>query len=523
MKKLLILSCGTNACFHIVRVLKEKFKKDFFIIGCDINKNWLIPNCNYLDMFYQSPLSTDENYYSFILEICKKEKINFLLPSFDNDQFLFSNDNIDLITLGVKSFAISTSLTFYKDKEKTNKYLESIGIPVPKLFSKNTVDDNKEYFVKPIQGLGSKGIYKEYGSVIKNGVIDISKYLIQELCFEPEFTLECFLYNNKIYSVIRERIASKSGVCTKTRIYQDKELEKYAYILVNKTNLPYIFNMQFMKNQKDEYVCTDLNLRTAGGMSLSYAAGWDEVSALGNIMLEKDEKTIISSVNKVIPEQYIIRHYEDSVTKIVRKKIAFDLDGTLLDSRKRHETVMSDILNNNGKNLNTSDLILFKSDGNNNKDWLISKGVSEDMAAIINEEWISSIENSNYLELDSLYPNINEILIKLSKENDLFLITARKNKENAYKQINSLGIAQYFTGISVVDICKDTPSLKAIELKKFKAETFIGDTELDYKAACLANCDFFATNYGFRNKEYWKKSKVISYDSFNSVLESLKI
>ena len=408
MKKLLLLSCGTNACFHIARVLKEKFKKDFFIVGCDINKNWLIPTYDYLDVFYQSPFSTDENYYSFVLNICKNEKIDFLLPSFDNDQFLFSCDNKDLKELGVKSFAISNSLQFYIDKESTNNYLESIGIPVPKNFTKDSVEDNTEYFVKPIHGVGSNGIRKELGSIIRDKNQDTSKSIIQELCFEPEFTLECFHYNNKIYSVVRERIASKSGVCIKTRIFQDKKLEQYAYILAKNTNLPHIFNMQFMKNRKDEYVCTDLNLRTAGGMSLSYAAGWDEVSALANIMLEKDDKTITSSVNKTISEQYIIRHYEDSVTKVVRKRIAFDLDGTLLDSRKRHEIVMYDVLKKYNIKLNTTDLIPFKSDGHNNKDWLISKGISENKAKLINKEWISRIEDNEYLDNDFLYPNIKD-------------------------------------------------------------------------------------------------------------------
>ena len=508
MKKLLLLSCGTNACFHIAKILKEKFSKDFCIVGCDINKQWLIPTCDYLDNFYQSPFSSDDNYYSFVLDICKKEKIDYLLPSFDNDQFLFSCDNHDLKELSVQSLAISRSLDFYRDKECTNKFLELIGIPVPKRFTKDTVKEETEYFVKPVNGVGSIGIQKTAGDEIRKSTDRYDGYVIQELCFEPEYTLECFLYNNKIYSVVRERIASKSGVCTKTRLFQDKELEKYAYKLAKNAELPHIFNMQFMKNQKDEYVCTDLNLRTAGGMSLSYAAGWDEISALANVMLDKDEKTITSPVDKVIPEQYIIRHYEDSVTKIVKKRIAFDLDGTLLDSRKRHEIVMSDVLKKHGIDLDTSGLVAFKFDGHNNIDWLLSKGISEDNAQKINKEWISLIENAEYLKADFLYPNVRDVLSNLSKENDLFLVTARSNKENAYKQIKQLGIVQYSTGISVVDTCSETASLKAVELKKFHAEYFIGDTESDYKAAQIADCDFYAVGYGFRSESFWRKKDI---------------
>lgn len=77
---------------------------------------------------------------------------------------------------------------------------------------------------------------------------------------------------------------------------------------------------------------------------MSYAAGWDAVSALAHIMLGSDERTITASVDKNIPEQYVVRHYEDCVTKKVRGRIAFDLDGTLLDSRRRHEIVMDEVL-----------------------------------------------------------------------------------------------------------------------------------------------------------------------------------
>ena len=133
----------------------------------------------------------------------------------------------------------------------------------------------------------------------------------------------------------------------------------------------------------------------------------------------------------------------------------------------------------------------------------MSKGVSEDNAKQINTEWVFLIENEKYLKADFLYPNVREILFSLSKENDLFLVTARNNKENAYKQINQLGISQYFTGISVVDTCSNTPILKAEELQKYKTDSFVGDTESDYKAALVAGCDFKAVVYGFRSLNYW--------------------
>ena len=519
MIRLLLLSCGTNACTHIAKILKQKFADSFFVVGCDINKKWLVPSCEYLDDFVQCPYSSEPNYYSFILKICEVKKINWILPSFDADQFLFGSDNHELNKLGVKSTGISQKLSFYKDKILTNEFLHSVGIPVPEIYSLNEIEDGNEYFIKPIHGVGSIGAKKLSGAEIKK-LGDSSSFVIQEVCSEPEYTLECFNSNGKIYSVCRERIASKSGVCTKARVFQNEDLQKYAEKLAFSVNLPHIFNLQFMKNSYGEYVCTDLNLRTAGGMSLSYAAGWDEVSALANIILGKDESTIIQSINKKINEQYVCRRYEETVTKIVKKRIAFDFDGTLLDSRIRHEMVMSDVLKKHGIILDASDLVSFKAEGLNNIAWLLSKGIAKDVAKSINLEWVSLIENEDYLKSDILYPDTLELLDCLSKENGLYLVTARNNKEGALKQINELSIHQYFTKIVIVDSNSESSALKARNLSEIEADVFVGDTESDYEAALTAHCEFKALSGGFRSEAYWGKKGLQSV--YKNAMECLQ-
>lgn len=500
MIRVLLLSCGTNACSHVAKVLKQKFSDYFYIVGCDINKEWLVPTSKYLDDFVQCPVSIDDGYYSFILELCKTKGIDWILPSFDNEHFLFCCDNEDLKLLGVKSFGINSTLEFYRDKQKTNEFFASVGIPVPKKFSIDMIDYQTEYFIKPIHGVGSVGTYKKLGKDIK--ILNSNNdFLIQEICFEPEYTLECFLYNKKIYSVTRERIMSKSGVCTKTRVFKNKTLENYAYKLASMTNLPYIFNMQFMKNMDNQFVCTDLNLRTAGGMSLSFAAGFDEVSAIANIMLGKDEATIIKSVNSPIQEQYVVRSYQDIVTKKIKNKIAFDLDGTLLDSKNRHKMVMLDVLQSYGIDIDVSDLIEYKIHGQNNLSWLASKEIDDKTAEKIHADWIANIEDEKYLLSDILYPHVFDLLKKLSTENDLFLITARHNKALALKQINRLGLSQYLQPI-VVSPQGEVSKLKALELVKHDISIYVGDTELDYKAAMIAKCNFYAVTSGFRSDSF---------------------
>ena len=501
MVKLLLLSCGTNACYHCARTLKEKFQKDFHIVGADINEQYLIPTCNYLDAFYKVPYSSSPNYYETIIEICQKEKIDYILPSFDSDQKLFYPENEDLIKLNVKSFAVSLeTLKIYDDKEKMNSFLNSNGFLTPKIFNQDEIEDNENYFIKPRNGVGSIGAKIETGFNIKK-IENAKDLLIQEICLEPEYTVECFNFNGVIRTITRERIASKAGVCTKTKIFNHIELENIVKDFVNKIDCPHCFNLQFMKNQNGDFVITDVNLRLAGGMSLSAAAGWDEISALAKIMLNKSEDKIFETLPEKIQPQYIVRAYTDIITKIEKPIIAFDFDGTLLDSRKRHQVVLNDILKEYNIGLDTSDLIEFKRNNKNNVDYLISKSINENLAKEIQTKWIDNIEIEEYLELDVLYPETIEILKKYSKDNDLILVTARNNENGLQNQIDKFDLRKYFKEIYVVNSGKNIRESKAEILKKENAIKFFGDTLSDKKSADDAGVEFEHFNEGFHSRE----------------------
>ena len=516
MIKVLILSCGTNAGIHIARVLKEKFSKDFLLTGCDINKPWLVGSAEWLDDFVQCPLSIDENYYDFILKLCKTNKIDWIVPVYDTDQFLFTSNNPDLQKLNVKSFGLPVPLEFYRDKISAADFLCSCGIPVPRNYKLSELLDENEYFIKPVHGSGSIGAGKAFGKEIKR-IPNADEYLIQKLCKEPEYTLECFCYNNTIYSICRERIASKSGVCIKTRIFYNEELNSYAEKLLQKTELPIIFNMQFMQDEDGKFLCTDLNLRAAGGMALSYAAGWDIISSIANIMLGKDESEVLKTIKKEIPEQYVVRHYEETVTKKISKKIAFDFDGTLLDSRERHQIAMKKVLSDNELFLDTSGLVQFKSNGKTNKDWLRANGLSEQLVQKINSEWINIIESEEYLKHDVLYDGVSEYLRTISKDNEIYLITARKNETGLFKQITELGIGAFFSKVIVVSPIDNVIAKKADAISKLQIDCFIGDTESDFKAAQTAGCRFYAVTYGFRSFDFLNKLSTNTVDDIKKI------
>ncbi len=501
MIKILLLSAGTNACYHVAKTLKEFFKNDFYIIGADINNEYLISGCHFLDKFYKVPPSKSPNYYNEILNILDLENADYILPIFDSDNIMFNSDNPDLLKRSVKSLGISSDTAkIYTDKLEMYKVLIQKGFAVPKIFDLEDIKDEEKYFIKPLKGAGSIGAKLSEGKDIKN-MSDVSDILIQEVCEEPEYTVECFNYNGIFRAVTRERIASKAGVCVKTRIFNHSDLEKIAYRFSQEIKCPICYNLQFMRNSDGDFVITDVNLRLAGGMSLSAAAGWDEVCALAKILLNRSENDVFETLPEKIQPQYIVRAYTDIVTKFEKPVVAFDFDGTLLDSRQRHIAVLNDILEKYEISVDTQDLIEFKRMGKNNVDYLVSKNVPEQTAKQIQAQWIENIENDEYLVLDRLYPNAIELLEQYGQENDLILVSARKNVQGLLNQVKNLNIENYFMAIKAVNPCNSAAIRKAEILKEYNSRLMIGDTTSDAKAAELAGTTFLHVDTGFHSKE----------------------
>ena len=75
------------------------------------------------------------------------KNIDWIIPVYDSDQFLFTQDNKDLQELDVKSFGLPLVLDFYKDKQQSSDFLSSCGIPVPEYYSIDELYEETTYFI----------------------------------------------------------------------------------------------------------------------------------------------------------------------------------------------------------------------------------------------------------------------------------------------------------------------------------------------------------------------------------------
>lgn len=208
-------------------------------------------------------------------------------------------------------------------------------------------------------------------------------------------------------------------------------------------------------------------------------------------------------------------------------KIAFlDLDGTLLDSSQRHVILLRKSFEQfNIECGELDDYLLFKSEGNSTKRYLVEvKKIDDRIASEMSSWWVEHIEDEIYLKSDHWYSDSLQF-VQYIKELGYFvcILTARKNKTYVKKMIHNSKIKKYVDFIEVVSPVNATEEKEKF-MGKFILEEglIIGDTEVEYKTAQKLGIDYYILNRGFRSKTYWDNRNVFSSRSLDEIKEMLQ-
>lgn len=207
-------------------------------------------------------------------------------------------------------------------------------------------------------------------------------------------------------------------------------------------------------------------------------------------------------------------------------KIFFDLDGTLIDSSLRHKVLFQRAVEEICGTIEdcvVKEYFEYKRRGYSTYKYTKEKmGLSDIEIQKICTLWQKGIEKEEALRTDSLYEESLYVLKMLKdKKVDIVYVSARNNEKGTMKELSRLGIDVYAQEIFIVGT-KDALSnkIRAIQKTKMQDDIVVGDTEIDYSLAQNLGLRSIILNRGFRNKEYWDRMKVKTYDN---ILEPLLI
>jgi phosphoglycolate phosphatase len=191
------------------------------------------------------------------------------------------------------------------------------------------------------------------------------------------------------------------------------------------------------------------------------------------------------------------------------KHIFLDLDGPLLDGKKRHYYCYRSILERFEFTPIGIDEYWEKKRAVVNRRVLLSMSGADKIYDDFLAAWLMMIETPDMLALDEVQEGAVDCLRSWKEQGlDLTLVTMRKNKRSLEEQLKSTGLRQFMNTVLASDHA-DGGVGKADAVRNLfpsKVNTddalWIGDTEADWEAAKSLGCGVVLLSNGLRNDAY---------------------
>lgn len=152
---------GTTAC------IKNNGERNIRLVGTDMSEDASI--LKMCDAAYQVPRGDDSRYIDVLLDICRKESIDVLLPIMSVELPSLAENRSRFEELGTKvSVSDSKALSIANNKRKLLQFLKQHGLPCAEFYTAHSAEEVKEaaallgypkkrVCVKATEGSGSRG------------------------------------------------------------------------------------------------------------------------------------------------------------------------------------------------------------------------------------------------------------------------------------------------------------------------------------------------------------------------------
>ena len=164
----LLTACGVQFILGLVDCLKSNGERKVRLIGTDMNDDkTLYP---LFDKFYVVPPVKSNEYVNTLLNICRSEKVDILLPFMSAELLALEARKQDFEMVGTKvSVSNGNSIAITNNKLKFYEFLKGKGLPVPKFKKIENADElyescefvgypQRAVCVKATELSGSRGI-----------------------------------------------------------------------------------------------------------------------------------------------------------------------------------------------------------------------------------------------------------------------------------------------------------------------------------------------------------------------------
>lgn len=269
-------AAGAPVAPFVIRALKQI--PDIRVVAVDCDP--LSCGFAFADRHYAVPRVGAEGFLETMLEICKRESVDLLLPDLDEELALLATARDRFLALGTRVVVSAPDvIRECTDKYRTFRLFRSRGVPTPETWLPDEVGVGPSLrfpvIVKPRSGRGSTGVFKAESREEMEYFLDrVTNPLIQEFVDGVEYTIDTLsdLQGKFLYSSVRQRLATDSGISVKGRTVVHPVISAFTQRIVE--GLPIVGPACVQGIEDKEGIrFTEINPRLAGGVPLSIAAG----------------------------------------------------------------------------------------------------------------------------------------------------------------------------------------------------------------------------------------------------------
>ncbi len=330
---MLITSAGRRG--YIVEYFRNALGEDGTVhVG---NSTPVASALHHADKAVITPMIYDKEYIPFLLDYCKKEKINLLISLFDIDLMVLAKNKERFAQIGTKVIVSDERvIDICNDKLKTHEFLKENGFDSPKTLCLQTdaVSQIKEgglsypVIVKPRWGMGSIAVFeadndaelevipdkcrnKIANSYLKyESSIDIDHaVLYQEKLNGQEYGMDVIndLDGNYMTYIVKKKLEMRAGETDSAMVIID---ERFAVIAerISKA-LGHIGNLDIdLFESNGKLYILEMNARFGGGYPFSHAAGVDLPTAIVKWLKNEDIGNLleVKEYNKMLCKELTV-------------------------------------------------------------------------------------------------------------------------------------------------------------------------------------------------------------------------
>ena len=341
MKEIHILFTGVGRRIELLRAYRQAAlcqNVNLKLYGADMAGT--APALAYCNYTRKVCAMRDSGYIDALVEICKSDNIDLLIPTIDTDLLILSRNVDKFKKIGTRVLiSAPDKISICRDKNKTGEFFESCGLKAPKTYNDyHKYDDRFPCFIKPKDGSSSINAFKvEDASELEVYAHQVDDYIIQPFVSGREYTIDifCDFDGNPVFITPRERLQVRAGEVLKTQIHMDPVMIEESRKLIAGFKPCGPMTVQLIQDEVtgDNYYI-EINPRYGGGAPLSMKAGARSAEVVLKLLCGES----VEEYTGIIEDKAIYSRFDDSVCiadgdSYDIKGVVFDLDDTLYSEK----------------------------------------------------------------------------------------------------------------------------------------------------------------------------------------------